>query len=151
MTCEMITRLDAYHDGELSAAECAALEAHVRQCPACAAELRQLEALTAGLRGRVAPVPPEVLVRLHQRVEQLPGAGLRRLAGALAAVAAAILVAACAAGLSIQHAAPAPAAAMPLWEAQAAPGQSAVTAPADSEEQLAAWTVQDLARRGEHD
>ncbi len=151
MTCEMTSRLDAYHDDELSAAERAAVEAHVRVCPACAEELRQLAAVTAALKLPTADMPPQALTRLHRRVEQLPGAGIRRLAGALAAVAAAILVAACTAVLSMNHPAVATPKAMPLWEAQATPGQSAEAVSASTEELVAAWTVQDLARRPEHD
>jgi anti-sigma factor RsiW len=37
--CENRVRLDAYHDGELSPAERADAEAHLRDCPSCAAEL----------------------------------------------------------------------------------------------------------------
>ena len=45
MNCESWTeKLDAYFDGELSAEEARALDAHVRQCPACTAEsLRRLQ------------------------------------------------------------------------------------------------------------
>ena len=52
--CGNPVRLDAYHDGELSPAERADVEAHVRDCPPCAAELAAIRRLSAAF----AEAPP---------------------------------------------------------------------------------------------
>ncbi|PYV56331.1 MAG: hypothetical protein DMG91_09865 [Acidobacteria bacterium] len=39
MADEFTSKLDAYLDGELAAADMKALDAHVRACPACAADV----------------------------------------------------------------------------------------------------------------
>lgn len=44
--CENQIRLDAYHDGELSAAERLAVEAHLCSCPSCAAELAAMREIS---------------------------------------------------------------------------------------------------------
>src|SRR5215212_7419991 len=54
--CEDRVRLDAYHDGELSPAERADVEAHLRDCPSCAAELAAIRSMS---RAFADTSPPE--------------------------------------------------------------------------------------------
>ena len=99
-SCEYSERLSAYVDAEAGAAEGRAIEAHVATCPACAGELAELRALRRlfAAAGRV-PVewPGHVSRRVHDRVDELmEQQGLLRIARALTAVAASVLVAAAA-------------------------------------------------------
>ena len=149
--CEQARRLSAYHDGELSGSARASLEAHLRQCPACAAELDRLRKLSRLLGSAVRPgIPPQVLARLHRAADVQPAAAVWRMAQAVTAVAASILLV-CAVWLwAVAPAAnatgPIP---LPLWETAAVSSQ---TAPAmASEEQLAMWIVEDLSWRNGHD
>jgi anti-sigma factor RsiW len=51
MNCaQALERVDAFVDGELDAAERAAVEAHAASCPACAARLRERRSLSAAVR-----------------------------------------------------------------------------------------------------
>ena len=93
--CGNRVRLDAYHDGELSPAERADVEAHLRDCPACAAELAAIRGLSAAFAG-AAPREPshEQLMQLAQSVRAEPSDDrmlLRLFRGT--AVAAAVLLA----------------------------------------------------------
>ena len=73
MTChEFLEPLNALLDGELPAAETAALTLHLSGCPACAQTLAELAELRAGL-AQILPAedaPPE----LQARIEALLGA-----------------------------------------------------------------------------
>ena len=93
--CGNRVRLDAYHDGELSPAERAAVEAHLRDCPSCAAELAAIRGMSAAF----ADAPPrepshEQLLALARGVRAEPSDArmLLRLFRATA-VAAAVLLA----------------------------------------------------------
>ncbi|HOF17708.1 MAG TPA: zf-HC2 domain-containing protein [Phycisphaerae bacterium] len=150
-TCEQASRLSAYHDGEMSPDCRVEFERHLGQCPQCAAELDRLRRLTAMLgAARPAAIPAASLARLHRAVDLLPTTGIRRLAEALAGVAAAILLV-CMIGLARRSDAPAATASMPVWETQAVAQQQAVSATATSDVLLASWMVQDLSGRSEHD
>lgn len=156
--CEHAVRLGAYHDGELSAAQRAEVEAHLAGCPACAAELKRIGRLD-GLLAHLASstreeIPPAVLARLHRSVRRLPATGIVRVAEALAGLAATILVT-CVVGLTTGQT-PARAretpAAIPVWEAQAvvqpaAGGATTEPAPANSDELLGMWISMDLSSR----
>jgi len=55
MTCgQVLRRLAAFHDGELSIREQIAVEGHLLDCAACAAEAGQLQTIGEALRGRSA-------------------------------------------------------------------------------------------------
>jgi anti-sigma factor RsiW len=147
--CPESGRLSAYHDGELSAAERAAVEAHLAGCRACAAERARLDRLSRRVReAGPAEMPAEVLDRLHRSIDQQPRIVVLHMAEALAAVAASILILAGVwlwrvAGTSEQ------AASIPVWETVAVAPQDAVAA--QSQEQLALWMAHDLSRKGAHD
>lgn len=86
--------VDRYLDGDVSAGERAAIEAHLVGCAACRGEVAAGRALFAAFRALpIAPVPvdltPRVLRRVGPEGERRPGTRLRvgLLAGALAAQA----------------------------------------------------------------
>jgi len=147
--CQYAGRLSAYHDEELPPAARAEVQAHLACCPACAAELARLARLSAALSGLARPrIGPQAIQRLHQGIDMLPSVALGRLAGALTAVAASILIA-CGAWL-LSSSSLAGAAAIPVWETVAIQ-KPAEPAPAGSEDRLATWMVQDLSQEDGHD
>ena len=150
--CEYYGKLGAYHDGELDAAGRAAVERHLTQCPTCVTELAILAAVSRAFHG-VARQELSVLAlrRLHQRMDLLPSLAIGRMAAALTAVAASILLA-CGVWLWRSSSVTAPAGPMPVWEAaavQRAADPAAIGVA--SEDQLAGWMVQDLSRESGHD
>ena len=76
MQCHQITtRLDAWADGELSAAEAQKVAHHLDQCPVCRRKAEALQAMTAlldGLPGIPAPAgfADRTLGRLRKRLEK---------------------------------------------------------------------------------
>ena len=85
--------LSAFLDGELSAADQAAVEDHLRECPACAHELEELAAVDAFARAIPVPAPAgyfeELPGRVRARVRR--PARVPRLAVWAAAAAAAVM------------------------------------------------------------
>jgi len=145
--CQYAQRLGAYHDGEVTGEERAALEAHLRQCPACAAELERLRRLSGLLRTATrTEIPGPALARLHRAADDLPAADVGRIAKTCLAVAASILLV-CGVWLWQANGGE-PADAIPIWETVAGGGQ---TSTAGTEEQLAQWIIQDLERTNGHD
>ena len=118
---------------------------------ACAVELGRMRKLSEAIGSLSLPagaLGPAALRRLHERVDQFRSRVIARLAGALTAVAASILVGCCA-WLWASSASAGPVGPMPLWEA------SAVQRPADSaasayEDRMAVWMVQDLSEEKDH-
>ena len=93
MACTQTTHVHAYHDGELSPADSAALAVHLRDCAECAQTLAGLQRLSACVSGAWrAPVPPETLRRLQNGWRTKQERGLLRFAGGLTAAAAAVLI-----------------------------------------------------------
>jgi anti-sigma factor RsiW len=56
--CDIGPLLSAYHDGELSPAKCAEVEAHARECDVCAAELSEYRRYTSVFRDVQMPAAP---------------------------------------------------------------------------------------------
>jgi anti-sigma factor RsiW len=122
--CPLFNLIPACHDGELDADKRQALLRHAETCPDCAAELAWLQSVSRTLTATGAPdiTEPE-LVRLHEAVESADaaeGRGVLRIGGALAALAASIIVVS---GVWISELGPAPA-------ATRAPSVSVAEAPA---------------------
>jgi len=149
--CEHASRLGAYHDGELPEAWAADVERHVSGCPACAAELDRLRALSRMCGSAAKPqMSPAAIERLQMKMEGLPGLGLRRMAEAVAACAASILVI-CTAAMGVFFTGREPVQAASQWEVTAVSGQGAETSGASAEDQIASWLVQDLSGKGGHE
>jgi anti-sigma factor RsiW len=92
MICEGAHDVHAYHDGELSPAEMAAVEAHLRDCRACAAllaELRQIAQLVAA--APMVEMPPQAMKRMQQAWWAAQDRGVLRVASWLTAAAAAVI------------------------------------------------------------
>lgn len=97
MNCEQDTQIHRYHDGDLSPAERASIEAHLAACAECQALLADLEKLSE----MFATVPfADMTTRAHNRMEgawwaaakQAQDRSVRRFASWLTAAAAAVLV-----------------------------------------------------------
>lgn len=93
--CDFRSRLNAYHDGELTAEEMELFERHVQSCGDCAAELaeiRRLSSLFDDFASR--PVEEPAVSRIHEAVDALDQteSGTLRIAGVLTALAASVLV-----------------------------------------------------------
>jgi anti-sigma factor RsiW len=91
--CDQTKHVQAFHDGELSAADRAALASHLESCSACAAELDDLRRLSTHLAATSIPsLSLDALARLHGAVNVAEERGVLRLAEWLTAAAAAVLV-----------------------------------------------------------
>jgi anti-sigma factor RsiW len=96
MTCENAAKIHAYHDGELLVDERSAIESHLAICGECRELLNDLQKLT-GLFATVElpEMPQRAVSRMYgswHAAKVAQERGVRRLAGWLTAVAAAILV-----------------------------------------------------------
>jgi len=149
--CDHASLVGAYHDGELPPASAVELEAHIQRCPECAAELVRLCSLSRVLGSASWPqMPPEALGRLHRKVDLVARDGIRKLAEALAGVAASIVVA-CSVALAVLPGTAGPAQASARWETVAVSQQQAEASAASTEEQIALWIVQELPGNGTHE
>lgn len=93
MSCDYTMWLEAWHDGELSGADAARVEAHVQTCAACKAELAQLQRSSSWLSGaRLPAMSAEARRRLHAAAQPVRERGILRLAEWLTGAAAAALV-----------------------------------------------------------
>jgi anti-sigma factor RsiW len=101
--CAFQLRLDAYHDGELDAAERARVEAHLSACSTCAAELAEMRALSAriGAAAAIGAIGTDESLGMHEAVrreaqqardERERSIPLLRTAGMLSALAASVLI-----------------------------------------------------------
>jgi anti-sigma factor RsiW len=145
--CRQSERLGAYHDGELSGAARAEMERHLGQCPACAAELERLGRLSELLVAAAAPkLSLAAKQRLHNGIDTIPMADLRRVAEICGAIAASILLV-CTIWLVVKTRATTDA--IPVWETVAIAQQEPATAP--EEQLLAQWMVQDLSGKNIND
>jgi anti-sigma factor RsiW len=95
MTCDWVSKLDLYVDGELLGGELAEAEAHLRVCPTCAAEALsrlQLKRMTQAAGRRFSP-RPEFRLKIAQSIDAAKRPWwARRWAPALAAAAALVLM-----------------------------------------------------------
>lgn len=93
VSCEHIRRISAYHDGELPAPEARELGRHISGCPECRGELERLRALSDWLSSAPAPeIPAGLLGRLRRSVRPQRDRVILRMAKALTAAAAAVLM-----------------------------------------------------------
>ncbi|HWB54505.1 MAG TPA: zf-HC2 domain-containing protein [Tepidisphaeraceae bacterium] len=147
-TCDWTTRLSAYHDGELSADDAAAVEQHIAQCPACQHELRQYRRLSLILGQTEMPNPSSAVVASIKRQLQWEGNPmLLRLARQLTGVAAAVLVGGALwliTANTSSSAAPIP---VHDWEAAAVSPTADASQQNSGDVQLAEWIETDLSRK----
>ena len=154
--CRQTNRVGAYHDGELSPADRAAMQRHLGECPACQAELDRLGRM-GSLLASVAPAPElsnAARSRLHRAIDGQASslAGLVRLAEVLSAVAAVLLLG-CILGLAGLRSGPAPASPagdLPTWQ-MGVTSESAEMASDNSDELVTDWMATDLSRNQGND
>jgi anti-sigma factor RsiW len=117
--CPFITKIDAYHDGELNDAEARGLEAHLPACAMCLDELRAVRIMSKLMLTHLPPraeISTDAMRRLHDEVQGVMERSLLRLASGFTAIAAAVLVVATAGLMSL----PPPSVAEPqAWESSA--------------------------------
>ena len=148
--CKYARQLGAYHDGELPPAQAAEVEEHARRCSACAADLARIRALSQMLKSaQGAQLPPAVLERLHRRVDLTPAVSMRRMAEAVAAVAAVVLVT-CSALLATASGGSRSAGSLPEGWEMAAVWHATEQSTTSADEQLAVM-IQDLSRESAHE
>ncbi|NLX12367.1 MAG: hypothetical protein GXY44_01765 [Phycisphaerales bacterium] len=95
MACNKTTRIHRYHDGELSADERMATEAHLRACDECRQTLADLRRLSLLITQAPLTEPPDdAMDRLHAYRPAAGDRGILRITSGLTAAAAAILIAA---------------------------------------------------------
>jgi hypothetical protein len=93
LDCQFKSRLSAYHDAELSAAEIEAVNEHLPTCETCLAELATMRDVSSALGSYQAEEISQIeLARLHRAIDRVDDRGLLRLAGMLSAVAASVLI-----------------------------------------------------------
>jgi anti-sigma factor RsiW len=95
MTCDWVSKLDQYVDGELSTGELTEVETHLRACPTCAADALsrlQMKRLTQAAGRRFSP-RPEFRLKIEKSIDagRRPG-WVRRWAPALAVAAMLVLM-----------------------------------------------------------
>ncbi|MDY7010182.1 MAG: zf-HC2 domain-containing protein [Planctomycetota bacterium] len=141
--CERAQQISAYYDGELPASAVAEFEEHLRQCPDCAAELADLRELSR-LVGKLAEpkIPSHLLHRLHRSADYSSRAGIWRMAKAISAVAAIVLLV-CSSWLWHLSGSDVNAGESLPWEAFALRSTD-FPAQRTSDEQLAIWIIEDL-------
>ena len=92
-TCEFETRLNAYHDNELSPADRAMVEQHLNSCADCRVALAEMAEVSAVFASNVPAGLSQIgQHRLHKNVDRQLERGLVRLSWALSGIAAAIVV-----------------------------------------------------------
>ncbi len=139
MECPQANKVSLYHDNEMPPALRAEFEAHLEDCRLCQAELRRLQEMSGALATIPrAQLPDVILGRLHKSVTAAGSRGVLRLAEALSAVAAAILIV-CSIGLTQVPPPEQAVAAPPALDNQAAVQPSELS-PVNLDDALATWT-----------
>jgi anti-sigma factor RsiW len=92
--CDLIAKLDAYHDGELDEAERLEMEAHLRECPACAAELAVMNSVSRLFQNQARAGLSQIgMYRLHREIDGAMEEGVLRIMRVLSGIAACVLIA----------------------------------------------------------
>lgn len=158
--CEHLVRLNAYHDGELSPPERAAVEVHLRDCPSCAAELAEMPMFSGAFAASAPPEPShEQLLQLAQgvRAGRSDALMLLRLFRRTAVAAAVLLACAIGAAVYLSHQTKAAADQAMVLDRAAAWSQTdrfpaeamADASQSDQRVRLAQWIADDLRGRQE--
>lgn len=92
--CPNQSRIEAYHDGELSPEIAREVQLHLIDCAPCREELRALQSMSQFVRSFApAEMSSAVLDRLHEQVDSLTAVDTLRFAKRLSSLAACLLVA----------------------------------------------------------
>lgn len=92
MPCDQTQLVAAYHDGELTPDQAREFAIHLESCPTCRRELDALQHLTQAIAAAPLAQPSGITMARLAAVRRLQDRGTRRLAGALTAAAAVLLV-----------------------------------------------------------
>jgi anti-sigma factor RsiW len=150
--CGQVHKIAAYHDGELPPEERVRLEEHLGTCADCSRELEGLRGLSRLLCAARAPqMARPALERLHRRVSRAPEGVIVRMAEALAAAAATVLVACSMWMWQASSDAGGYGEPLPDWERVALGGQVDAASAADPQVRLAQWIVEDLSQEDGRD
>lgn len=147
--CNMTPQLSAYLDGELPAAESAAMAAHLKSCGECAAAYQEMNAISAAMQAwQPEPMTDAAHRRLRSALDNAAIRQLRRVTEALSAVAAMLaLVAILSSSSSESNASIPPIINLPQWEKTALRmDDSAQNKPVEIA--TAEWVVSDLSTGG---
>jgi anti-sigma factor RsiW len=91
--CLHISRLEAYHDGELSPDASREIEQHLPDCAECSREMERIRELSALLvPARAKDITPLEMARLHQAIDKVDDRSLVRFAVGISGIAASILI-----------------------------------------------------------
>jgi anti-sigma factor RsiW len=91
--CQYHSRLDAYHDGELSAIETERITRHLAECQSCSAAVAKLRELSQAMSQlQPATISQIELARLHRNLDRAQDRSLLRFSTALATMAASVLI-----------------------------------------------------------
>ncbi len=92
MTCDQLSQIHRYHDGELSPPQRAEVEAHLAACVECRRALADLQRLSSLIAAApMAEMPAEALQRMADAGAAAMDRGIVRIAGWLTAAAAAVI------------------------------------------------------------
>jgi anti-sigma factor RsiW len=143
-------RLSAYMDGEVTAAERAAIDKHLAECSICADTLRDFRLISQTVRGFPAPsIDAALLQKLHKGVDQVGRRPLERFVGLLSGIAACLAMIG---GLMLMRPANAAPLAPDRWEGNAVGiiDETLATSGGNTRENaIGQWMVSNLSPRGQ--
>ena len=143
--CPDNQRLSAFLDGELDAAECAAIERHLPQCETCSVALRDFRQISRLVGHWELPeISAGGLRKLHTRIDVLGWRRLERLAFTLSSMAAALVVATVLWSSENSQATTTVA----MWEQAAMAPAEFASGNSTQEASMAQWVVADLSAGG---
>jgi len=153
MSCDKVSEVQRYHDGEMPEAQRVAFVQHLGICQPCAIELESLRQLSKLIAGTVVPrLSGAAMARLHRSYEKATERGVLRIAEWLTAAAAAVLLLGLIGLYRQAPVAPRATAATPAsWEMEStgvmANDTESVASARPELVQMAVWMAGDLAQR----
>lgn len=143
-TCEHAPLIGPYHDNEMSPAGRDAFARHLEGCNQCRAELDRIRMISGMVASWPAPqLSPAVAARIKRSFNANPSRGLVRLAEALSAIAAMVLIV-CSVGMMRQRPAAPPTGEVASLVTDTSPRTAPAATPASIYEVLAAPTTADV-------
>jgi anti-sigma factor RsiW len=148
---DILTRLSAYHDGELPADQLQEITAHLAVCPACQQTLSDLQHTSAQLRQWSATLSPLQQERIVQAYQQRRWQRTLRTALGLSATAAVIAIIASLGWLNVlipSSSKDVATVAPSTWEMVAVARDDATTQTSNPDQDVAVWMVASLNEGG---